>query len=153
MQLNQALGSFPVKLDEKNRIILPARARATLADQTYLAQGLGECIFVFSTEQFAKFCAHLREQTLPGIDPMDFDRLFFASVVNQVPDKQGRVTIPLMHRQYAQLGRELMIIGLEDRFEIWDAARWGNYQTQHLEAFSKAQVGLRSSINRPTTTQ
>jgi MraZ protein len=138
-----ALGTFLLKLDDKNRIILPAKARVDLAPGTYLTRGQDRCVFLFSEQQFADYRQEMADQAPPGMPAMAFDRVFFSSVVPQNLDKQGRLTIPSDLRDYAGLDRELAVIGLEKRMEIWDAAAWTAYLDQYIAEFSALSDGVR----------
>jgi MraZ protein len=100
-------------------------------------------VFLFSQEQFELYREHNREQAPPGMPPMAFDRVFFSSVVTQDIDKQGRITVPPSLRAYAGLDRELAVIGLEERMEIWDAAKWQAYLDQYVAQFASLQEGVR----------
>ncbi|MDR3202939.1 MAG: division/cell wall cluster transcriptional repressor MraZ [Bifidobacteriaceae bacterium] len=138
-----AFGTFWQKLDEKGRIILPAKSRAELAGGTYLARGQDRCLFLFSAAQFDAYRGEMAADAPPGMPALAFDRIFFSSVVGQEPDKQGRITLPPDLRDYAGLERDLAVIGLEKRLEIWDAARWNSYLDQYVGDFSGLSDGVR----------
>jgi MraZ protein len=138
-----ALGTFWQKLDDKGRIILPAKARAELAGGTYLTRGQDRCLFLFSSDQFDAHRSDTAAAAPPGMPALAFDRVFFSSVVAQDPDKQGRITIPGELREYAGLDRDLAVIGLEKRMEIWDADRWNAYLDAYVADFSSLDEGVR----------
>jgi MraZ protein len=138
-----ALGTFMQKLDDKGRLILPAKARPDLADGAYLTRGQGNCLFLFSTSQFDAYRDLMARNAPVGMPAMAFDRVFFSSVVRGELDKQGRITIPAELRKYAGLARDLAIIGLARRMEIWDATRWNEYLETYEADFSALSEGVR----------
>jgi MraZ protein len=141
--VSEAWGASFVKLDDKNRVILPPKVRAALADGTYLTRGQDECVFLFSRPQFDAHRERYRAQAPAGMPAMAFDRIFYSSVVVQDIDKQGRISIPQMLREYAGLTRDLAVIAMEERMEIWDAGRWQAYLDQYLEQYSQLGEGVR----------
>ncbi|MDR1152662.1 MAG: division/cell wall cluster transcriptional repressor MraZ [Bifidobacteriaceae bacterium] len=138
-----AFGEFRLKLDEKGRIILPAKTRPQLADGTYLTRGQDRCLFLFSDAQFEAYRRHMADNAPTGIPPMAFDRIFYSSVVAADLDKQGRLTVPAPLRQYAGLERDLVIVALERRMELWDAAAWDSYYDRYVLSYSTLNEGVR----------
>jgi MraZ protein len=141
--MSEAFGASFIKLDEKGRVILPAKARADLSDGAYLTLGQDKCLFLFTKPQFDAFRQQNRAQAPPGMPAIAFDRIFFSGVVVQDPDKQGRITIAAALREYAGLTRELAVIGMEERMEIWDAGRWQTYMNQYIEQYAQLNEGVR----------
>jgi MraZ protein len=130
------VGTFRQRLDEKGRLILPAKYRDELAGGLYLAKGQERCVSVFPPAEFERQAADL--STAPQTSPRvrDYSRIFFASVSDEVPDKQGRIRIPQELRDYAGLQRDCAVIGAASRLEIWDAAAWDSYMREREDAFS-----------------
>jgi MraZ protein len=141
--VSEALGSFPVKLDDKFRLILPSRARGEVKDQAYLTKGQDKCVYLFSAAQFADYRQRIRARAPEGMPALAFDRVFYSSVVTAPIDKQNRVTLPLELRKYAGLERELTVVGLEERLEIWDAQRWQDYMNAYVEQFAALEDAFR----------
>jgi MraZ protein len=127
------LGTHSPRLDEKGRLFLPAKYRAELAGGVVITKGQNHCLYVFAQAEFARITEELRTAA-----PRDYGRVFFASASDEVPDKQGRVTIPPALREYANLERECAVIGANTRLEIWNAAAWQAYEAEQEEAFSAA---------------
>jgi MraZ protein len=117
-----------IKLDDKNRVIMPPKTRPSLAGGVYLAKGQDKCLYLYSKPQFDAQREQNRLNPPPGMPPIAFKRMFFSSVVFQNMDKQGRVLVPFKLREYAGLVRDLALIVLEDWIEIWDAASWEAYE-------------------------
>lgn len=121
------LGTHLPKLDDKGRIILPAKFRDELAGGVVLTRGLEHCVFVFSAREFDDIQDKIRQAPLTNKQARDFMRLFLSGASDEVPDKQGRVTVPPMLRKYAGLERDLVVIGAGNRAEIWAADAWDAY--------------------------
>ncbi len=109
------LGTHSPRLDEKGRIILPAKFREELADGLVLTRGQERCIYVFSQREFERIHESMREAPISSKQSRDYIRVFLSGASDEVPDKQGRVTIPPAPRSYAGLERELAVIGRDTR--------------------------------------
>ncbi|MBP3036858.1 division/cell wall cluster transcriptional repressor MraZ [Arthrobacter sp. zg-ZUI100] len=131
------LGTHSPRLDEKGRLILPAKFREELADGLVLTRGQERCIYVFSQKEFERVHEQMREAPLSSRQARDYIRVFLSGASDEVPDKQGRITIPPALRSYAGLGRELAVIGAGTRAEIWDAGAWQTYLEAQETAFSE----------------
>ncbi|GAA3288672.1 division/cell wall cluster transcriptional repressor MraZ [Arthrobacter citreus] len=131
------LGTHSPRLDEKGRLILPAKFREELAEGLVLTRGQERCIYVFSQKEFERVHEQMREAPLSSRQARDYIRVFLSGASDEVPDKQGRITIPPALRTYAGLGRVLAVIGAGTRAEIWDAAAWQNYLDEQETAFSE----------------
>ncbi|MCA4132783.1 division/cell wall cluster transcriptional repressor MraZ [Arthrobacter sp. M4] len=131
------LGTHSPRLDEKGRIILPAKFREELADGLVLTRGQERCIYVFSQREFERIHESMREAPISSKQARDYMRVFLSGASDEVPDKQGRVTIPPALRAYAGLDRELAVIGAGTRAEIWDAQAWNVYLAEKESAFSE----------------
>lgn len=135
------LGAHTLKLDEKSRIIVPAKYRDTFAGGLVMTLGNDRCIAVYSDSEFEKL--HLRmEERAPTLDDKGraYYRMFLGSASQEIPDKQSRVTIPSALREHAGLERDLVFVGAGTRAEIWDAARWADYSSGAAADFAKADV-------------
>ncbi len=131
------LGTHLPKMDEKGRLILPAKFRDELSGGVVLTRGLEHCVFVFSAREFDNVQEKIRQAPLTNKQARDFMRMFLSGASDDVPDKQGRVTIPPMLRQYAGLGRDLVVIGAGNRAEIWAADAWNTYLAANEEPFAQ----------------
>ena len=133
------LGTYAPKLDEKGRIILPAKFWDELSSGVVLTRGQERCIYVFSSETFQQQLEHLRNAPVTNKAGRDYQRLFLSGASDEVPDKQRRVTIPPMLREYAGLDRELTVIGAGNRAEIWSTEAWNAYYAEKEEAFANTE--------------
>ncbi|HTL39930.1 MAG TPA: division/cell wall cluster transcriptional repressor MraZ [Pseudolysinimonas sp.] len=133
------LGTFLPKLDDKGRVILPAKFRDEFAAGLVMTRGQEGCVYVYSQREFEALHARMAEQAPRlGKQGRDYLRMFLSGAAQEIPDKQARVTIPAMLREYAGLDRDLTVIGAGTRAEIWDTATWNSYSAQAEAGFSDA---------------
>jgi MraZ protein len=132
------LGTHTPRLDEKGRLFLPAKYRDELARGLILTKGQERCVYVFPVTEFERITEAMRTAPVTAKGLRDYSRVFFASASDEVPDKQGRITIPPALREYAALDRDCVVIGANTRLEIWDSAAWASYLDQQEDAFSEA---------------
>ncbi len=130
------LGTHSPRLDEKGRLILPAKYRDELAEGLVLTRGQERCLYVFSQKEFERIHEQMREAPISSRQSRDYLRVFLSGASDEVPDKQGRVTIPQNLRKYAGLDRDLAVIGVGTRAEIWDAQAWEDYLAEKEASFS-----------------
>jgi len=133
------LGTHAPKLDEKGRIILPAKFRDELASGLVLTRGQEHCVYVFSQREFESLHEKIRQAPVTSKQARDYLRVFLSGASAEVPDKQNRVTIPTPLRSYAGLDRDLVVIGAGSRAEIWDAEAWETYLAEQEAAFANTE--------------
>jgi MraZ protein len=131
------LGTHTPRLDEKGRLILPAKFREELSEGLVLTRGQERCIYVFSMSEFERVHEQMRAAPISSRQARDYNRIFLSGASDEIPDKQGRITIPPALRTYAGLDRELAVIGAGSRAEIWAADAWESYLTEKETAFSE----------------
>ncbi|MDP3968653.1 MAG: division/cell wall cluster transcriptional repressor MraZ [Nocardioides sp.] len=129
-------GTYTPRLDDKGRLFLPAKFRDELAEGLVVTRGQERCLYVWSMEEFGKLTERLREAPVTNRGARDYVRMFFAGASDETPDKQGRITIPPMLRDYASLEKDCIVIGAMNRVEIWDAASWQRYSDEQEQAFA-----------------
>ena len=131
------LGTHFPKVDDKNRFVLPAKFREELRGGLVIAKGQERCLAIYTVEEFQRQAqaAMSGPSTLRGI--RDYQRMFAAGASQEVPDSQGRVTIPPVLRNYAGLDKEIAVIGAFNRVEVWDLAAWEAYQAAQDEEFAQ----------------
>ncbi|ABY24229.1 cell division protein [Renibacterium salmoninarum ATCC 33209] len=130
------LGTHSPRLDEKGRLILPAKFRDELGNGLVFTRGQERCIYVFSQREFERVHEQMRDAPISSRQARDYIRVFLSGASDEMPDKQGRVTIPAALRAYAGLDRELAVIGAGSRAEIWGATAWAEYLEEKENAFS-----------------
>jgi MraZ protein len=119
------LGEHEHTLDEKNRLILPARFRDSFPDGLVVTRGMDGCLYAYARSDWQS----LVDSRLATLDPLSRDdrmmtRYFFSAAVEAAPDKQGRIMLPAALVEHAHLGREVVVAGVYDHLEIWDRAAW-----------------------------
>ena len=131
------LGTYSPRLDDKGRLVLPAKYRDALARGLILTKGQERSIVVWPAEAFEAHAA-AQDSTTP-VDAQDraYQRILFSSAFDEMPDRQGRVTIPPTLREYAGLDRDVVVIGRNATVEIWDAVTWQSYVDSQDDAFSR----------------
>jgi MraZ protein len=132
------LGTHTLRLDEKGRLFLPAKYREELAGGLVITKGQERCLYVFPVAEFGRLTDELRTAPVTAKKVRDYSRVFFASASDEIPDKQGRITIPPGLREYAALTRDSVVIGANTRLEIWDSQAWESYLAEQEDAFSDA---------------
>lgn len=131
------LGTYTPRLDDKGRLILPAKFREELSEGLVLTRGQERCLYVFSQAEFQRVYEQMRTAPISSKQARDYIRVFLSGASDETPDKQGRITIPATLRDYANLGKELTVIGAGARAEIWDTGVWNAYLRKKEEEFSE----------------
>ena len=131
------LGTHFPRLDDKGRLFLPAKYRDDLAAGVVITKGQERSLEVYPAEEFERITDRLREAPVTDRRVRNYTRVFFAGAHDQRPDKQGRITIPPGLREYARLNRDCVVIGQNNRLEIWDAAAWQTYEAEQEPEFSE----------------
>ena len=130
------LGTHTPRLDDKGRLILPARFREQLADGLVLTRGQDRCLYVFPVAEFARMHEQLRQAPVTSKQARDYLRVLLSVASDEVPDRQGRITVPPALRTYAGLTRDCAVIGAGPRVEIWDEQAWSQYLAEQEGAFA-----------------
>ncbi len=124
------LGEYNHNIDEKGRVSVPAKFRDDLGTSFIVTKGLDNCLFAYSKEEWTKFEEKLKTLPLTNPNARNFIRFFFSGATECEIDKQGRINIPQNLREYAKLGKEVSVIGVSTRVEIWDREKWNNYTSE-----------------------
>ncbi|MGN7970140.1 division/cell wall cluster transcriptional repressor MraZ [Microbacterium sp. 22296] len=133
------LGTHTPKLDDKGRVILPAKFRDDLGAGVVITRGQDRCLYVFSTEEFERVHERIREAPLSNKQARDFLRMFLSGASAEKPDSQNRITVPPALRTYAGLGRELVVTGVGAHAEIWDAEAWNAYAESNEDTYAEME--------------
>ena len=129
-------GTYTPRLDDKGRLFLPAKFRDELSEGLVVTRGQERCLNVWSMEEFSTFTDRLKETPITSKSSRDYVRMLFAGASDETPDKQGRITVPPMLRDYASLSKDCVVIGAMNRIEIWDATAWQTYSDSQEQAFA-----------------
>jgi len=130
------LGTFAPKLDDKGRIILPAKFWDEFATGIVMTKGQERCVYVFSQKEFESVYERARQASMTGKRARDFFRQLLSGAAQEAPDGQRRVTVPPMLREWAGLDRELTVVGVGTHAEIWDTAAWNAYSEETANDFA-----------------
>nr|WP_205708023.1 division/cell wall cluster transcriptional repressor MraZ [Kineococcus vitellinus] len=130
------MGTYTPRLDDKGRLILPAKFRDQLLDGLVITRGQERCLYLFPMQEFERMHEELRRAPLTRKEARDYLRVFLSGASDETPDKQGRITVPPMLRSYAALDRDVAVIGAGSRVELWDLPTWEAYLAEAEPAFA-----------------
>jgi MraZ protein len=135
------LGQYQHSLDEKGRVILPAKFRGQLEGGAYMARGLDGCVCVYPTDEWERVSNNMRELSTRGPQERQAARSFFAGAAEVTPDRQGRVPVPVHLREFGglSLDRDVVVAGVLSRIEIWDAERWAQREEEGEQVITAAE--------------
>ncbi|MFP4975656.1 division/cell wall cluster transcriptional repressor MraZ [Paenibacillus sp. CN-4] len=131
------MGEFQHAIDDKGRIIIPAKFRELLGASFVATRGLDSCVFVYPMDEWKVMEQKLKSLPLMKSDARAFSRFFFSGAAECVWDKQGRVNLPANLRQYAKLEKDCVILGVSNRVEIWNKDLWEQYFGQSEDSFNE----------------
>ncbi len=121
------MGEFQHTIDTKGRLILPVKFRESLGVSFIATKGLDNCLFVYALDEWAMLENKLKQLPLAKPEARAFVRFFFSGAAELECDKQGRILIPTNLREYAQLDKDVTVIGVSNRVEIWSTQAWSEY--------------------------
>ena len=130
------LGTHTPRLDDKGRLVLPARFREALAGGVVMARGQDRSVVVWPAAEFEHHAQRVTEASRSDPRMRAYQRVLFSGAVDEVPDRQGRVTVPASLREYAGLERDVVVVGNGSTCEIWNAESWSAYLAGQEEAYS-----------------
>ena len=134
------IGEYEHSLDAKGRLIMPAKLRTDMGEKFIITKGLDGCLFVFSQNEWSNFESKLKELPLTNKNARDFVRFFLSGATECEIDKQGRFLLVNTLREYAEITKEVIIIGVGTRLEIWNKDKWKKYNsTENISADTIAE--------------
>ncbi|MCP4649233.1 MAG: division/cell wall cluster transcriptional repressor MraZ [PVC group bacterium] len=132
-------GEFEHSLDRKSRIIVPAKFREALKDsfveKFFITRGLDTCLFLFTEEEWRKQEQRFKALSFTKPEARKFNRLFFSGASEVVCDGQGRILIPNYLKDFAQIQKDVVVIGVSNRIEIWGKNKWKEFYENSRETF------------------
>jgi MraZ protein len=141
------LGTFEHAIDEKGRLTIPSKFREELEGGIVVTHGLDGCLWAFSRSEWDILAEKISK--LPTTNPAarNFARLMFSNASDSIPDRQGRVLIPQNLRDLAGIENESILIGVMNRVEIWNPAKWAEVaskveEDQEAIAAQLADLGI-----------
>ncbi len=134
-------GEYNHGIDRKGRLILPARFREICKDsgieKFFITRGLDKCLFMFTEEEWRMQEQKFKNLSFTKQEARSFNRLFFSGAIHVTPDKQGRFIIPQYLKDYANIKKDAIVIGISNRIEIWDTKSWQAFYTSSSETFEQ----------------
>jgi len=131
------LGTHAPRLDDKGRLVLPAKFREQLAAGLVLTKGQDRSLVVWPAVEFAAYSERLNEASRSDARVRAYLRVLFSGASDEIPDRQGRITVPPALRDYAGLDRDVIVVGNGTTAEIWDEQTWQNYLGRQEQDFSE----------------
>jgi MraZ protein len=123
------IGEYQHTLDPKNRVIMPSKFREKLGDSFVMTKGLDNCLFIYSSKEWSIVEDKLKSLPMTNKDARAFVRFFFAGASECELDKQGRIVMPNNLKDYAKIDKDLVIIGVSTRIEIWSREEWNKFNS------------------------
>lgn len=129
------IGQYQHSIDGKGRVIMPARFRERLGESFVLTRGLDSCLFIYTVGEWERLASSLESLQFTRRDHRTFTRFFFSGAAEGQLDSQGRFLVPPHLREYAQLEKDLVIIGVSSRIEVWGMKSWEIYKEDAAISF------------------
>ena len=128
------MGEYDHTIDAKGRLIIPSKFRESLGEEFVITKGLDGCLFVYDNQEWNAFEEKLKALPLNKKDNRQFVRFFLAGAAQVEVDKQGRILVPGNLRDFAELEKDVVLVGVASRIEIWSKARWEGITEDEDEA-------------------
>lgn len=132
-------GEYSHNLDDKGRVIIPAKFREIFkenyVEKFYVTRGLDQCLFVFTEDIWKAQEKKFREMPFTRSEARKFNRLYFSGAAEVFCDKQGRILLPDYLKTYATIQEQVMIVGVSDRIEIWAKDKWDAFYNDNKDSF------------------
>ena len=136
------MGEFHHNIDEKGRLIIPSKFRYELKEKFIVTRGLEQCLFVYSMDDWNNIINKLKELPFTSKDARTFMRMFLSGATECEIDRNGRINISAPLVNYAGLDKECIIIGVNDRLEIWSNDKFDNFFNTNIDNFSDIAENL-----------
>ncbi len=138
-------GEYRHNIDLKGRIIIPSKIREEMGDKIVITRGLDGCLFGYSEKTWDSIMQKLNSLPFTKRDARNFTRFMTSGAITLEFDKQGRINIPSYLTQYASLQKEVVVIGVIDRIEIWSGDNWNMFMNNNIESLSDISENLFNS--------
>lgn len=136
------MGEYHHNIDEKNRLVIPMKFRNELGEKFIITRGLDKCLFVYSIEEWNKIASKLKTLPFTQRDARNFTRFFLSGATDCELDRSGRVSITSPLIEYADISKECVIIGANDRLEIWSKESWDSFMNDNVDQLSDIAENL-----------
>jgi len=135
-------GEYQYSIDAKGRLALPVKFRDALGHRFFIARGLDTCLFVYPSEEWARVLEKINSMPLNQKDARAYARYFLSGASEVEPDRQGRINLPSNLREYAGLTKDVYVLGVGTRLEIWDKALWETTKAEIAKSFTSIAEGM-----------
>ncbi len=143
-------GEYNHGIDRKGRLILPARFREICKEsgieKFFITRGLDKCLFMFTEEEWRLQEQKFKNMPFTKQESRSFNRLFFSGAISVAPDKQGRFIIPQYLKDYANIKKDAIVIGISNRIEIWDTKSWQTFYETSSGSFEQIAENMISTL-------
>lgn len=123
------IGEYQHNIDNKGRLAIPAKFRASLKQGAVVTRGLDNCLFLYTKDEWKKLASKLASLPIAKANTRAFSRLMLAGAMDVDLDNQGRIILPDYLRKFAAAKKKVIIAGLYNRLEIWDEQKWQRYKS------------------------
>ena len=134
-------GEYLHSTDRKGRLILPAKfrevAKSSFIEKFFVTRGLDKCLFMFSEEEWHSQEGKFKAISFTKQQARTFNRLYFSGAVEVVPDRQGRILLPQYLKDFAEIKKDVVIVGVSNRIEIWDKDKWQEFYGSSRQSFEE----------------
>lgn len=145
--ISMFMGEFHHNIDEKGRLVIPNKFRLELGERFIITRGLEKCLYAYSMTEWNNIVAKLKQLPFTKKDARTFIRSFFSGAAECEFDRQGRINITSPLVGYADLAKECVIIGANDRLEIWGKANWDNFFKENSEKLEDIAENLFNELD------
>ena len=146
-------GEHEHSIDRKGRLIIPSKFREVLkenyVERFYITRGLDTCLFVFTEDEWKKQESRFKSLPVTSSQARQFNRLYFSGACEVACDRQGRILVPPYLKEYAQIKRDVAVIGVSNRIEIWGKEQWQAFYKNSKDSFEKVAENIFGNENSP----
>ena len=132
-------GEYQHSIDRKGRLILPAKfrevAKANFIEKFFVTRGLDKCLFMFSEDEWKAQEKKFKTMSFTKHEVRKFNRIFFSGAVEVIPDKQGRILVPQYLKEFAAIKKDVVVIGVANRVEVWSKDIWYDFYNRNRDTF------------------
>ncbi len=146
-------GEHEHSIDRKGRLIIPSKFREVFkenyVERFFITRGLDSCLFVFTEDEWKKQESRFKTLSFTSTEARHFNRLYFSGACEVACDRQGRILIPDYLKEYAKIKRDVMVVGISNRMEIWSKEKWQDFYNNTKDSFEKIAENLLGQNERP----
>lgn len=143
-------GEYLHSIDRKGRLILPSKfrevAKSNFIEKFFITRGLDKCLFMFSEEEWRAQEAKFKAISFTKQEARTFNRLYFSGAAEIAPDRQGRILVPQYLKDFAEIKRDVMVVGVSNRIEIWAKEKWQDFYGNSRPSFEEIAEKLIDNI-------